>query len=67
MQSKSVRLVYEGEDNPHLDKFMAEQISHLSRVKLQEMISNGEVQINGKVVTKAAQNWNMAIRLAVLV
>jgi 23S rRNA pseudouridine1911/1915/1917 synthase len=55
MQSKSVRLVYEGEDNPRLDKFMAEQISHLSRVKLQEMISNGEVQINGKVVTKAAQ------------
>lgn len=55
MKTESIRLVYAGESTLRLDKFLAEQIRQLSRAKLQEMISNGEVQINGKVVTKAAQ------------
>lgn len=63
MPSKSVRLVYEGEDNPRLDKFMAEQISQVSRVKLQEMIANGEVLLNGKVVRKAAQKLEFGDRV----
>ena len=56
MKTESIRLVYAGESTLRLDKFLAEQIRQLSRAKLQEMISNGEVQMNGKVVTKAAQN-----------
>ena len=63
MKTEPIHLVYMGEDAVRLDKFLAEQISQLSRAKLQEMIANGEVRLNGKVVSKPAQKLEQGDRV----
>ncbi len=63
MKTEPIHLVYAGEGAVRLDKFLAEQISQLSRAKLQEMIANGEVRLNGKVVSKPAQKLEQGDRV----
>lgn len=63
MRTEPIHLVYAGEGAVRLDKFLAEQISQLSRAKLQEMIANGEVRLNGKVVSKPAQKLEQGDRV----
>lgn len=63
MRTEPIHLVYTGDDAVRLDKFLAEQISQLSRAKLQEMIANGEVRLNGKVVSKPAQKLEQGDRV----
>ena len=63
MRTEPIHLVYAGEGAVRLDKFLAKQISQLSRAKLQEMIANGEVRLNGKVVSKPAQKLEQGDRV----
>ena len=63
MRTEPIHLVYAGEGAVRLDKFLAEQISQLSRAKLQEMIANSEVRLNGKIVSKPAHKLEQGDRV----
>lgn len=54
MSSEPISLTVVSPASIRLDKFLAEKVPHFSRVKLQEMITNGEVTVNGKVAAKPA-------------
>ena len=54
MKTELVEIGFSEPSTMRLDKFLVERISQLSRVKIQNMISEGDVKVNGKVVTKPA-------------
>lgn len=54
MKTEQINFVFSETSAKRLDKFLAEQILHLSRAKIQSMISAGEVRVNEKVVNKPA-------------
>lgn len=51
--NKIVVTVPEDSDNLRADKFLAEAIDHLTRSALQKLISDGNVEIEGKPITKS--------------
>lgn len=51
--NKIVVTVPEDADNLRADKFLAEAIDHLTRSALQKLISDGNVEIDGKPITKS--------------
>lgn len=54
MKTEQLEVTFSEEQAKRLDKFLAEQISQLSRAKIQDMISIGDVYVNGKMVSKPA-------------
>ncbi len=54
MKTELVEIVFSESAGTRLDKFLAGQISGVSRARIQNMISAGEVTVNGKVVSKPA-------------
>ena len=54
MKTELVEFGFSEPSTMRLDKFLVERISQLSRVKIQNMISEGDVKVNGNVVTKPA-------------
>ncbi|NMB89338.1 MAG: RluA family pseudouridine synthase [Chloroflexi bacterium] len=48
-----IRLVYQGDGELRLDKYLADQLPEHSRSRLQNLIREGEVLVDGSVVTKS--------------
>jgi 23S rRNA pseudouridine1911/1915/1917 synthase len=44
---------YQGRESQRLDKFLVTQLPDFSRSQLQNLIKNGQVQVNGNPITKA--------------
>lgn len=51
---ETISLTYQEAQPMRLDKYLAGQIAQVSRMKLQEMILGGSVQVNGKIIKKVA-------------
>lgn len=51
---ETISLTYQEDQPMRLDKYLAGQIAQVSRMKLQEMILDGSVQVNGKIIKKVA-------------
>ncbi|MEA4906587.1 MAG: RluA family pseudouridine synthase [Anaerolineaceae bacterium] len=53
MSEDMIRLVYQGDGELRLDKYLADQLPEHSRSRLQNLIREGEVLVDGSVVTKS--------------
>ncbi|MEA5568712.1 RluA family pseudouridine synthase [Anabaena sp. UHCC 0399] len=51
------------EDNARLDRYLAEELPDLSRSRMQQLIEQGKVQINGKVCTSKKINVKVGDRI----
>jgi 23S rRNA pseudouridine1911/1915/1917 synthase len=51
------------EDNARLDRYLAEELPDLSRSRIQQLIEQGKVQINGKVCTSKKINVKVGDRI----
>ncbi len=56
MSEQTLSFTYQGEESQRLDKFLVEQLPQFSRSQLQNLIRNGNVQVNDSVVTKTGFN-----------
>ena len=54
MKSKQIDFVFESDGSLRLDKFLADHIDGVSREKIQSLIAEGQVQLNGKTVVKGS-------------
>ena len=54
MTTKLIELVFDTDEALRLDKFLADRILGVSREKIQVFIAQGQVQVNGKTVTKGS-------------
>ncbi|MGB4596195.1 MAG: RluA family pseudouridine synthase [Anaerolineaceae bacterium] len=52
MNTKQIEFVFDFEEALRLDKFLADRIPGVSREKIQVLIAQGQVQVNGKIVTR---------------
>lgn len=55
MNDRVVQLVYEQDQPQRLDKFLVEQIPEFSRSRLQSLIKDGRVTVNGITASKSGQ------------
>lgn len=67
MKTELVEIVFSESAGTRLDKFLADQISGVSRARIQNMISVGEVKVNGKVVSKPSQKLEFGDQISALV
>ena len=67
MKTEQIEIVFSETSAKRLDKFLAEQILKLSRAKIQNMISEGEVRVNEKVVNKPAYKLESGDKVSALV
>ena len=65
MKTETVEIVNEEASSQRIDKFLAEKLPQLSRVKIQELIAAGEVSVNGKVITKASYKMQDGERVSI--
>ena len=56
--TETIKLTFRYDQAMRLDKFLAEQIGQVSRMKIQEMITEGSVRVNGNVINKTAFRLN---------
>lgn len=54
MKTELLTLAVEGDHLPRLDKFLADAVSELSRARLQALIAEGKVKVDGLVALKPA-------------
>ncbi len=52
MSEQILNFTYQGESQQRLDKFLVERMPQFSRTQLQNLIRNGNVQVDEKVITK---------------
>jgi len=67
MKTELVEIVFSESAGTRLDKFLADQISGVSRARIQNMISAGEVKVNGEVVSKPSQKLEFGDQISALV
>lgn len=67
MKTELVEIVFSKSAGTRLDKFLADQISGVSRARIQNMISAGEVKVNGEVVSKPSQKLEFGDQISALV
>lgn len=67
MKAELVEIVFSESSGIRLDKFLADQISSVSRARIQSMISAGEVKINGQVVSKPSQKLKFGDQISALI
>ncbi len=67
MKTELFEIVFSDSSTKRLDKFLAEQIPQLSRVKIQNMISSGDVKIDGKVVSKPAYKLETGDKVSTII
>lgn len=53
MNSETVQFIFHEEHEERLDKFLTTQMVDFSRARLQSLVKEGQVQINGKTASKA--------------
>jgi 23S rRNA pseudouridine1911/1915/1917 synthase len=53
MNGETMLLVYQGEQEGRLDKYLVSQIPEFSRSRLQSLIKYGQVKVNGTAATKS--------------
>lgn len=51
------------EDSARIDRYLAEELSDLSRSRIQQLIEQGKVQVNGKVCTSKKINLKVGDRI----
>jgi 23S rRNA pseudouridine1911/1915/1917 synthase len=65
MSEETVRFVYEGAEKSRLDKFLVACLPDLSRSRLQALIKEGAVLVNGDVAAKAGQDLETGAQVEV--
>lgn len=53
MNDRLVQLIYEQDESNRLDKFLVSQLPEYSRSRLQSLIKNGYVDVDGNTITKS--------------
>lgn len=53
INTEIIQLQYEGEIDERLDKFLVSRMADFSRTRLQSLIKDGQVKVNGEPATKA--------------
>lgn len=54
MTSRTIELIVELDEPTRLDKYLAESLAGFSREKVQALIAQGQIQVDGKVVVKGS-------------
>ena len=67
MSDRVLQFLFEKESPERLDKFLVEQVPEFSRSRIQGLISNGHVDVNGQAAKKAGQTLesgsNVTVRI----
>jgi 23S rRNA pseudouridine1911/1915/1917 synthase len=67
MDNQVITLTHEAQQPLRLDKFLVEQLPDFSRTRLQSLIKDGKVQVNGEVVTKTGLIVETGHQVAIII
>ena len=65
MNDRIVRLTYEQEHPQRLDKYLVEQLPEFSRSRLQSLIKEGRVTVDGVIASKSGQSVDRVSQIIV--
>ena len=60
MNDRLVDLIYQGNEGQRLDKFLVGRLPDLSRARIQRLIKDGFVRVDGQKRTRAGRWWSRA-------
>jgi len=67
MNTSLIEFVFDSEDPIRLDKFLADRVEGVSREKIQALIAQAQVQVDGKIITKGSLKPSKGQTIAVSV